>query len=169
MNASPAIFFRLPERRVALLGAAQRWLGTPFRANSTTCGPQGGISCQKLVAALYGEAGWQMIEAPNVAITHAKFSRVSLVANFLTGRPEFLPLGGVDTPLRCPPPAIHALQPGDMLGFQIFFTLHHLGIYLGDGAFIHAMDGPGTEMNKIDELPWQPRFLAAWRPLELNP
>jgi cell wall-associated NlpC family hydrolase len=58
------------------------------------------------------------------------------------------------------------MQAGDL----VFFHIHgkrvsHVGIYLGDGQFIHApTTGQRVKVNKLDESYWARRFAGARRP-----
>ena len=72
-------WFNCPERIARLEFHAASWEGTPWLPNSNTKGPRGGVSCQKLVAELYREAGFAEAldvgkEIPNVAMCHAVFA-----------------------------------------------------------------------------------------------
>ncbi len=56
------------------------------------------------------------------------------------------------------------LKPGDLL----FFTTYrpgpsHVGIYIGNGRFVHASEKAGITINRIDEPYWSKRFLFARR------
>ncbi len=56
------------------------------------------------------------------------------------------------------------LKPGDLL----FFTTYrpgpsHVGIYIGNGRFVHASEKTGITINRIDEPYWSRRFLFARR------
>lgn len=62
-----------------------------------------------------------------------------------------------------------ALKPGDLL----FFTTYrpgpsHVGIYIGNGKFVHASEKAGITINRIDEPYWSRRFLFARRVEQLN-
>lgn len=58
------------------------------------------------------------------------------------------------------------MQAGDL----VFFHIHgkrvsHVGIYLGDGQFIHApTTGQRVKVNSLDETYWARRFAGARRP-----
>jgi cell wall-associated NlpC family hydrolase len=59
------------------------------------------------------------------------------------------------------------LQPGDLVFFQNTYKagLSHSGVYIGDGAFVHAVDPSlGVRSSRIDDAYWAPRFLAGSRP-----
>ncbi len=146
-------WFANEERSKRLQAEALAWLGTPFLANSAERGK--GASCQKLASEIYRRVGCCDIEVPAVSMAHAQFSRVSLVEEWMDGRPEFVRL-----------PAIAALQAGDLLGFRLGRVVHHVGIYLGDGMFVHAMSQVGTIRSALSDATWGSRLQAAWRPVE---
>jgi cell wall-associated NlpC family hydrolase len=57
------------------------------------------------------------------------------------------------------------LQPGDLVFFNTRrFAFSHVGIYLGDGRFIHApRTGRDVEIARFDNAYWQKRFNGARR------
>lgn len=151
-------WFNDPCRIEALRSAAAAWLGTPWSPNACCRGR--GASCQKFAAALLREAGFWQIEVPEAPMAHARFSRASLVEPWLDARPEFarLPMAGVIRP--------EVLRPGDVLGFKIGWIIHHLGIWLGDGQFVHCIEHLGVCVCPLADPTWAGRLAAVWRPLE---
>lgn len=145
-----------PDTYAALQAAAERWIGTPFFPNSDCPGPRGGVSCQKLVAAIYREAGFCDVEVPEVPMAHARFSTRSLVVDFLAGLPQFIRMQ--DTPPL-------AALPGDLLGFRLLRTIHHLGICVRPGVFIHAIEHIGTTFCPLADPTWARRLEGIWRPV----
>jgi cell wall-associated NlpC family hydrolase len=60
------------------------------------------------------------------------------------------------------------LQPGDVLVFANTYRrgLSHVGIYLGDGRFVHAVDERhGVLVSNLWDSYWGPRFVGASRAL----
>jgi cell wall-associated NlpC family hydrolase len=66
-----------------------------------------------------------------------------------------------------PLPSTHA-QPGDLVYFRIDRKKDlHLGIYLGEGRFIHAPSSGGVvNVQSLEKDYWRTRFLGARRVLE---
>ena len=60
------------------------------------------------------------------------------------------------------------LRPGDVLVFANTYRrgLSHVGIYLGDGRFVHAVDeAHGVQVSPLWDSYWAPRFVGASRAL----
>ena len=60
-------------------------------------------------------------------------------------------------------------MPGDVVFFKNTYKsgISHMGIYLGDGTFIHAGDN-GVEQSNINYSYWKDRFVAFKRFNEVN-
>lgn len=156
-QSSVVSWFHGPDRLAALENEAERWLGTPFFPNSNTPGPRGGVSCQKLVSEIYRAVGFCDVSVPEVPMAHARFSPKGLMEDFMAARPEFERLADpkwVDT------------QPGDLLGFRIYRTVHHMGIMLPWVTFVHALDHVGTVVSSLLDATWSTRLAAVWRPID---
>lgn len=140
----------LTEQKIDMLEQATMWwYGTPFRANACSVGR--GVSCQKLVAALYREIGYMDIEPPEVAMDHHMQCRESIAEQYVDALGNF---SRVDEP-----------QPGDLLGFRIGKVVHHLGIALRNRRFVHCLRGIGVTINSLDDPTWSSRLAVIWRPL----
>ena len=65
-----------------------------------------------------------------------------------------------------PHPARADLRPGDLVFFENTYMdgLSHVGIYLGDGRFIHAVDEEkGVVVSSLRDEYWVPRWFGATR------
>jgi len=131
----------------ALKASAQSWVGTPFAPNGNTKGM--GVSCQRLVVEIYREAGLGKFSVPDVSMSHAKFAKTSIIEEWFAGNNSF--------------ERVTDLQVGDILGFRINKVIHHIGIFLGDGQFIHALFQVGAVVSNLSDPTWGSRHKATWR------
>jgi cell wall-associated NlpC family hydrolase len=95
-----------------------------------------GFDCSGLVYYVYGQLG---VSVPRTA--EAQFSRMPQVA-------------------------LDSLQPGDLVFFNGDPTGYmHVGIYIGDGWFVHA-PGMGKTVSgaRLDNVYWKAHYLGAGRP-----
>jgi cell wall-associated NlpC family hydrolase len=154
-------YFCTIERIEGLEQVARSWLGTPFLCNSNTRGPRGGVSCQKLVAEIYRETGACDIQVPEVPMSLANFSRgEGLLMGFMEG---------IGDRFVMVPDHTRDVLPGDLLGFRLGRTVHHCGIALPGGRFVHAITRLGTTYGQLTDPTWGSRLEIAWRPIESGP
>lgn len=144
---------RTPEEIAALEAAARSWVGTPFCEGSAVKGA--GVCCHRLPAAVYQEAGWwPAVEVPAGPRAWARAQSRSLIAEWIdeSGRFESLPVGA-------------EARPGDLFGYRVGRTVHHLALVLGGGRLLHVGEGHGTVI--VDAMPpvWARRCERHWRPL----
>ena len=137
-----------------LTGVAESWIGTPFRANSEDRGRQGGVCCHLLVWHVLVECGLQIPRPPLGAASHARYSRESIMEPWLDASPCFIRLAhGAE------------ILPGDVLGFRIGGSIHHLAIALPGGRILHALTGIGVVDTPFNDPTWSSRHAATWRPV----
>ncbi len=57
------------------------------------------------------------------------------------------------------------LAPGDLVFFRTsgWWGVSHVGIYLGDGRFIHAAESGGVRKSKLNEVYWEKHYKGARR------
>ena len=140
------------ERIDALEAEATTWVGTPFAANSSAKGL--GVSCHTLAGALYAAVGWGDIAIPEIPISHARFGQDSFADPFFEAMAErFTQL-----------PHDSEILPGDVLGFRIGRIVHHLGVALPNGRFIHALEGIGATVSTTEDATYRSRLTTIWRP-----
>lgn len=59
-----------------------------------------------------------------------------------------------------------SLRPGDLVFFKPSRRRHHVGIYVGEGYFMHASSSQGVMLSRLDNSFWAQHFTQARRPLE---
>lgn len=64
------------------------------------------------------------------------------------------------------PVARDALAPGDLVFFRPPGPYDHVGIYLGEGRFLHASTSRGVMISRLDNQYWQRHYWQARRTLE---
>jgi cell wall-associated NlpC family hydrolase len=70
------------------------------------------------------------------------------------------------------PVPLDAIQPGDLVFFKTLTAkqINHVGIYIGNGTFIHASSGSGSvRISSLNESYYQQRFQCARRILPSYP
>jgi lipoprotein Spr len=62
------------------------------------------------------------------------------------------------------------MAEGDLVFFNTRGGISHVGVYLGDGYFVHASTGNGVTINNLEsEEYYQKRFISAGRPIRSVP
>lgn len=123
-----------PNRVQSLLSRALALLGTPYRWGGTS--PEGGFDCSGLVGYVFRNA--LGIELPRVSREMAKTGE--LVASKTQ------------------------LVKGDLVFFGKAGTVDHVGIYVGDGKFVHApRAGRDVTVSTLETGYWGSKFLQGRR------
>ena len=60
------------------------------------------------------------------------------------------------------------LQTGDLVFFSRKKRINHVGVYLGDGNFIHATNGNGIMISSLDDQHWKTRMVGTKRPMSFD-
>jgi cell wall-associated NlpC family hydrolase len=117
-----------------LIGHGMAYLGIRYRQGGTS--PETGFDCSGLVQRIFLTAAG--VELPRTAAAMARLGKK-------IGRED--------------------LQPGDLVFFNTMRrTFSHVGIYVGDGRFLHAPSSGGVvRMDAIGEQYWTSRFNGARR------
>jgi len=58
------------------------------------------------------------------------------------------------------------LQIADLVFFKTSWKVRHVGIYLGNGEFLHASTSRGVMISSLDNPYWQRHYLASRRAIE---
>jgi len=149
-------WFNTPERIALLNEVAASWVGTPFVANSRCKGKRGGVSCQMLAEQIYKECGCPLpFGAEKGSMRWAGVSKDSLILKYLEDKTEFLHYVAS--------PSVGDLIAGDLMGFRIGGCIHHVGVCLGNGLFIHCMRGSSTLVCSVSDPTFARRLGCLWR------
>ena len=148
-------YFDNAEKIARLQFHSLEWLETPFMPNG--CIKGAGVSCQKLVGAIYRELG----------VLPADYDIPEGPMNWSVGQTESLVEAAVlELPNFERLPDVHQPAPGDLLGIRIGGCIHHCGIVLGtDGKFIHCLRGPGVVLSSTRDASYLKRIEKIWRPI----
>ena len=133
-RAWPAVRPGDPARANAVLMRAISLVGTPYRYGGNS--PEGGFDCSGLVNYVYRD------------VLDLRLPRTSRE------------LAAVQGP-RIPP---DRLASGDLVFFGDAGQISHVGIYVGEGRFVHAPRTGGTvRLDRLDESWWQQHYSGARR------
>ena len=132
----PAQSSHAPEGRVQqVLKAAMSLVGTPYRWGGTSTE---GFDCSGLVGYVFRSA--LGVELPRVSREMAASASGQLIRDR------------------------SALTPGDLVFFGLRGRVNHVGIYVGDGQFLHAPSrGKDVRVDRMDSGYWGNRFMQARR------
>ena len=123
-----------PGRVQSVLSRALALLGTPYRWGGTS--PEGGFDCSGLVGYVFRNA--LGIELPRVSRDMARTGELIATKT--------------------------QLVKGDLVFFGKSGTVDHVGIYVGDGKFVHApRTGRDVTVSTLDTGYWGSKFLQGRR------
>ena len=123
-----------PTKANALLMRAISLVGTPYRYGGNT--PEGGFDCSGLVNYVYRD------------MLDLRLPRTSRE------------LAAVQGPRIAP----ERLASGDLVFFGSGGTVSHVGIYVGEGRFVHAPSSGGTvRLDRLDGSGWWDHYSGARR------
>jgi len=167
-----------PERRAALLLLAALLAGcgqTPIRQATYPGKPYAGAPANRNWFALPSDDHAQevVLYALGLLDTGYRFGgknpeagldcsgMVSYIVEQVSGRK--LPYNAAGIAERTRPVASHAIRPGDLVFFNTLGRSYsHMGIYLGDGRFIHAPNSRGkVRIERMDNRYFAARFEGA--------
>ena len=133
-RAWPVVAPADPERANAVLMRAISLVGTPYRWGGNT--PEGGFDCSGLVNYVFRD----MLDV-----------RLPRTSRELFG-------------LQGPRIAPGQLAGGDLVFFGSGGAVSHVGIYVGEGRFVHAPNSGGTvRLDRLDGSWWREHYTGARR------
>ena len=173
-----SLFVSRPERRAALLLLAALLAGcgqTPTRQGTYPGKPYSGAPAARNWFALPSDDHAQeiVLYALGLLDTGYRFGgknpeagldcsgMVSYIVEQVSGRK--LPYNAAGIAERTRPISTRAIQPGDLVFFNTLGRSYsHMGIYLGDGKFIHAPNSRGkVRVDRMDSRYYADRFEGA--------
>lgn len=150
-----------------VIGAAKSHLGTPYRSGGAD---RNGVDCSGLVALAFREATGR--DTPRTVAQQAQWvvaiprrelepgDLIFFIAEESRDTALHVQVGLQSDKLRPATTVAAGFSPKDRA------RADHVGIYLGDGDFIHAASGgskPGVKINSLREQSWDKRYLFAGR------
>lgn len=121
----------------AVLFRALALVGTPYRYGGNT--PESGFDCSGLVGYVFRDAAGINLPRTSADIGALKVREVSA----------------------------NKLQGGDLVLFAANRRVSHVGIYVGEGRFVHAPNSGGTvRLDRLDAPGWRETFSHGKRVLE---
>ena len=128
-SRTPPSSARSTERANAVLFRALALVGTPYRYGGNT--PESGFDCSGLVGYVFRDA------------TGMRLPRSSAELGAMR-RPEI---------------SRQNLRSGDLVLFSSGRKISHVGIYVGEGRFVHAPNSGGTvRLDRLDAPGWRETF-----------
>lgn len=143
-----------------LEAAAASWVGTPFCEHSAVKGA--GVCCHRAVAEVLMEAGLlPRLALPTAAPGHARANNRGVLDAWLDAE-------GAQWFMSCPGRVIsRTLFPGDVLGFRLGRSVHHVALQLGGERIFHAIQGAGAVIAPSLPPQWAQRLTRIWQPRAL--
>ncbi len=140
----------------ALNATAESWVGTPFCERSAVKGA--GVCCHRLLVEVFAEAGWlPRIDVPDHDARWARAQSRSVIADWLDGAGAHWFVGSAVV-------RWDDVQAGDVLGFRLGRSLHHLVLALPHGRYLHTLEH-GVVIAAEMPLRWCDRAERMWRPI----
>jgi cell wall-associated NlpC family hydrolase len=153
-------FFKTIDRKLGLIREARSWLRTPFRDHWAMKGV--GCDCVGFAHAVFVSVrAIPPIQFPAYALDEGSHSNQSKLERVLIECGSFAEVWHRDGSTELPP-LIH----GDLLGFHLGRSVHHMGLLLGAPQFIHALQNYGVIESTISDPTYRRALASVWRCME---
>jgi cell wall-associated NlpC family hydrolase len=146
-----------PEFDAKILAVAKTWVGAPFLHNGRTRSQ--GVDCLGLLVCVLRDAGIEGIQDGDGKVYRADWFVHTPEARYLSG----LLANGIPVPGG-------PWLPGDVLYFSTGLlapgkseAVTHGGLWLGNGSFLHAVNGHRVAVADIGQRAWAKTFAGAIR------
>jgi cell wall-associated NlpC family hydrolase len=116
----------------------KEYLGIPYRRGGTSIN---GMDCSGFARTIY--ANLFGIELPHSSAAQFSFPKLQRIDE-------------------------DELQTGDLVFFSQKKRINHVGVYLGEGNFIHATNGNGIMISSLDDQHWKTRMVGTKRPMSFD-
>ncbi|MBI5589826.1 MAG: C40 family peptidase [Deltaproteobacteria bacterium] len=116
----------------------KEYLGIPYRSGGTSLK---GMDCSGFARTIY--ANLFGIELPHNSAAQFSFPKLQRIDE-------------------------DELQTGDLVFFSQKKRINHVGVYLGEGNFIHATNGNGIVISSLDDEHWKSRMVGTKRPMSFD-
>ena len=141
--------------KAALEGAITSYMGTVYRRGGAS---REGMDCSGFVMVSYSHIG---VSLPHNADEQYRLGSKVARDKLRYGDVVFFntkPWSGMSS---CVAPCIFF-----NISVPMVYGVSHNGIYLGDGTFVHASEGRGVTVDRLDEVYWKDRYVGARRYLD---
>lgn len=116
----------------------KEYLGIPYRSGGTSFN---GMDCSGFARTIYSNLFG--IELPHNSAAQFSFTKLQKIDE-------------------------DELQTGDLVFFSRKKRINHVGVYLGEGNFIHATNGKGIVISSLDDQHWKSRMVGTKRPMSFD-
>lgn len=152
-------YYRNLSRQAHLAQAAVELEGVPFNR----------VNCVRLIQEmLLASSDWQEVDIPDVPLDFADHNHASQIVAYFEEHPAFvarflsIDLSQADNQVK-----LSYIHPGDVLGIRKGACIHHSGMALPNGQFIHTLNTThGAHTTPLNSRVYLPRIERVWRLME---
>ena len=154
-------YFRTITRKMDLIRETRSWLRTPFRDH---CAMKAvGCDCVGFAHAVFVAVGAiEQLTFPDYTLDEGSHSNESKLERVLIDSGHFAEVWHRNGWPADMPPLMH----GDLLGFHLGRSVHHIGIVVSPRHFIHAIQNYGVIESMIDDPTYRRVMVSVWRCME---